>query len=63
MTETFVPDINHPGALVPVDRDLEAMLAINLLDEEPAPARWRLEPPRFPHADVTTEERIPVLAG
>ena len=63
MTETFGPTLNLPGAFVPVDGDLETLLAINLLDEEPVPARWRLEPPRFPHADVTAEERIPVLAG
>ena len=63
MTETFVETTNRPGAFVPVDRDLETLLAINLLDEEPLAARWRMEPPRFPHADVTAEERIPVLAG
>lgn len=63
MTETFVPTLNLPGAFVPVDRDLETLLAINLLDEEPVRAQWRPEPPRFPHADVTAEERIPVLAG
>jgi hypothetical protein len=63
MTETFVPTTNLPGAFVPVDPHLEALLAISLLDEEPEPVRWVPEPPRFPHADVSTEERIPVLAG
>lgn len=62
MLETFAPTTNLPGAFVPVDAHLEAMLAINLLDEEPEPGGWDLEPPRFPHADTRTEERIPVLA-
>jgi hypothetical protein len=63
MTETFAPTTKMPGAYVPVDAHLEALLAINLLDEEPEPASWIPEPPRFPHADVSAEERILVLAG
>jgi hypothetical protein len=63
LTETFVPTTNLPGAFVPVDAYLEALLAINLLDEEPEPAPWDLEPPRFHHAVSSADERIPVLAG
>lgn len=63
MIETFERTPNVPGAYVPVDPRLEALLAINLLDEDPGPVRWIPEPPRFPHAEVSTEERIPVLAG
>lgn len=63
MTETFARTTNLPGASVPVDPHLEALLAINLLDEEPEPALWIPEPPRFPHAEVSLDERIPVLAG
>ena len=61
MTETFAPTTNLPGAVVPVDPHLEAQLAINLLDEEPEPARSDLEPPRFRHVNARAEERIPVL--
>ena len=63
MIEAFERTSNLPGAIVPVDPHLEALLAINLLDEEPEPAPWIPEPPRFPPADVRTDERIPVLAG
>jgi hypothetical protein len=49
--------------MVPVDPRLEALLAINLLDEEPEPAPRALEPPRFHHATSSADERIPVLAG
>ena len=63
MNETFERTSNPPGAFVPVDPHLEALLAINLMDEELEPAAWDVEPPRFPHAEVGTEERIPVLAG
>ena len=63
MTETFGPTTNLPGAFVPVDPHLEALLVINLLDEEPEVDAWDLEPPRFPHAGVRSEERILVLAG
>ena len=63
MTEAFASTTNVPGAVVPVDPRLEALLAINLLDEEPEPAPWILEPPRFHHAVPSADERIPVLAG
>lgn len=63
MIETFERTPNMPGAFVPVDPRLEALLAINLLDEDPGPVHWIPEPPRFPHAEASTEERIPVLAG
>jgi hypothetical protein len=63
MTETFAPTSNLPGVMVPVDPRLEALLAINLLDEEPEPAPRALEPPRFHHATSSADERIPVLAG
>ena len=63
MTEAFVPTTNRPGAVVPVDPRLEALLAINLLDAEPESAAWDVEPPRFPHAAARAEERILVLAG
>ena len=62
MNETFERTSNLPGAFVPVDPHLEALLAIDLLDEEPE-YRGVLEPPRFPHAESSREERIPVLAG
>lgn len=63
MTETFEPTINRPGGVVPVDPHLEALLAINLLDEEPEITPLELEPPRFHHATPSTAERIPVLVG
>ena len=63
MIETFQPTMTVPGAFVRVDPHLEALLAIDLLDEEPEPYRGALEPPRFPHAESRPEERIPVLAG
>jgi hypothetical protein len=63
MIETFERTPNLPGAFVLVDPHLEALLAIDLLDEEPDATRWIPEPPRFPHAEARTEERIPVLAG
>jgi len=63
MNETFVPTTNLPGAVVHVDPHLEALLAINLLDEKTEPAPWRMEPPRFHHVTPSAEERIPVLAG
>lgn len=63
MNETFERTSNPPGAFVPVDTFLEALLAINLLDAEPEPAAWDLEPPRFRHALSRADERIPVLAG
>jgi hypothetical protein len=62
VTETFVPTTTLPGAVVPVDPHLEALLAINLLDEEPETDPWELEPPRFPHSTPATDERIPVLS-
>lgn len=62
MSETFELTTTLPGAYVPVDPHLEALLAINLLDEEPEAAPRTLEPPRFPRADVRSGERIPVLA-
>lgn len=62
MNETFAPTRNQPGAMAPVDLRLEALLAINLLDEEPEPSSPTLEPPRFQQAD-NVHERIPVLAG
>jgi hypothetical protein len=63
MIETFPTTTTIPGAYVPVDPHLEALLAIDLLDEEPEPALRALEPPRFPHAESSREQRIPVLAG
>lgn len=62
MNETFAATMNRPGAFVPADPRLEALLAINLLDEEPEAAPWDLEPPRFHHATPSVDERIPVLA-
>jgi hypothetical protein len=61
MTETFAPTTNLPGAVVPVDPHLEALLAINLLDDEPEPARSNPEPPRSRHINARAEERIRVL--
>ncbi len=63
MTETFARTTNLPGASVPVDPHLEALLAFNLLDEEPEPRSWDLEPPRFHHSASRADERVPVLAG
>lgn len=63
MIETFVSKTNPPGAVVHVDPRLEALLAFNLLDEEPASAPLLLEPPRFHHTVSAAEERIPVLVG
>ena len=63
MNETFTPTTNLPGADVPVDPHLEALLVINLLDEEPESSSWDLEPPRFHHSASRVDERIPVLAG
>jgi hypothetical protein len=63
MNETFATTINRPGAFVPVDPRLEALLAINLLDEEPEAAARDLEPPRFHHVTQSADERIPVLVG
>lgn len=42
MIETFAPKMTQPGATVHVDPRLEALLATNLLDEEPEPpcASW-----------------------
>ena len=58
MTETFGPTTHLPGAFVPVDPHLEALLAIDLLDEEPEPPALNLEPPRFRHTTPATDERI-----
>ncbi len=63
MTETFAATTNLPGAFVPADPHLEALLAINLLDEEPESTPRELEAPRFRHPVERAEERIAVLAG
>jgi hypothetical protein len=62
MTETFVEPTRPPGAVVPVDPRLEALLAINLLDDEVvsgpvAPAHLRRR-----HVTAVTDERTPVLS-
>jgi len=62
MKETFVSNITLPGAVVQVDPHLEALLAINLLDDEPAPPARPFEPPRFPHSAGAADERILVLS-
>jgi hypothetical protein len=63
MTGTFATTTKLPGAYVPVDPRLEALLAINLLDEEPEAGSPPVEAPRFPRVALRAEERIPVLAG
>jgi len=62
MNETFVSKPTLPGAEVLVDPRLEALLALNLLDEEPEPAPALVEPPRFHHVAPRSEEQIPDFA-
>jgi len=62
MTETFVDTMNLPGAVVPVDPRLEALLAINLLDEEPDQRSKDMVPRPFRETAASASARIPVLA-
>ena len=61
MTETFVA-MNLPGAVVPVDPRLEALLAINLLDEEPDQRSKDMVPRPSRETAASASARIPVLA-
>lgn len=61
MAKALAPIRTRPGAVVCVDPRLEALLALNLLDDEAAVPPPSIEPPRFRHG-ARTEERIPVLS-
>jgi hypothetical protein len=62
MTETFVDTMNVPGAVVPVDPRLEALLAINLLDDEVVSAPVAPEDLRHRQVTRATHERTLVLS-